>query len=84
MITRGTNPGATSCANPWRRSVEIQTTAHRPAGQAVVMNSTTRVRTARRGWDALSTDEKQHRLAELRRRQQAQVKSELRLLSVIR
>jgi hypothetical protein len=48
------------------------------------MNQTTRVRASRRGWDALSPDEKRYRLAELRRRQQAQVESELRLLSVIR
>ena len=48
------------------------------------MNSTSRVRTSRRGWDTLSADEKRYRLTELRRRQQAQVESELRLLSVIR
>ena len=48
------------------------------------MNSTTRVRTARRGWDTLSTDETRFRLTELRRRQQAQVESELRLLSAVR
>lgn len=42
------------------------------------------VRTPRRGWHALSDDEKRQRLTVLRRRQQEQVESELRLLAALR
>lgn len=41
---------------------------------------TTTQLTGRRGWHALSAEEKQLRLEELRRRQQAQIEVELRFL----
>jgi len=40
--------------------------------------------TSRHGWHALSVDEKQARLSEMRRRQQAQIELEVRRLRAVR
>ncbi len=40
--------------------------------------------TSRNGWNALSVDEKQARLSEMRRRQQAQIELEVRRLRAVR
>ena len=40
--------------------------------------------TSRHGWHALSVDEKQARLSEMRRRQQTQIELEVRRLRAVR
>ena len=52
---------------------------HHPRGHPCVTRST-----RRSPWHALSIEEKQERLAELRRRQQAQIEIEVRRLRVAR